>query len=146
MTPPIQELCYGDPSGKRRPDQRERVALAPVRAGAVSVRRLGARSGSRRRGSGFVGRFTAPRTRLDQARLQLAQELGVLCQRLRELARETAAPGGLLRQLPQPHRALLEECVSPAHFFVGGSSPVLIRQTLDAALRAAIVAAALKPA
>jgi len=86
------------------------------------------------------------RSRLDQARLEPAEEDGVLRERLRELAGKTTSSCGLGRQLFQARCAPVYDLIAPGHFFVGGSSPVPIRHTLEAARRAAIVAAAVNPA
>ena len=70
-------------------------------------------------------------TRLDQARLELAQERGVVGQLLREpsptprLRRRPCrrSPGGGPRPAPRPDRLC-------RHFFAGGASPVATRQML----------------
>jgi hypothetical protein len=86
----------------------------------LSRPRVCRRDRGRRRGKvGFhYRRLLSLRSRLDRAWLQLAQEGGVT----------------------------FDHPVAPRHFFVGGSSPVPIRQTFDAARRATIVAAALNAA
>ena len=83
---------------------------------------------------------------LDQARLQLAQEGGVLGERLGELGRDAAARGGLLGEVVEAFGAAFEELVRFRHRFVGGSSPVVTRQIRDAAARAPIEATAPRPA
>ena len=91
----------------------------------------------------LVRRRLALRAGLDQARLELAQELGVVRQRLSELRRHAALRGRLVGELLESRRSLVDELIGLRHFFfTGGSSPVATCQILVAVLRAASVAAA----
>src|SRR5205085_460962 len=78
----------------------------------------------------------------DQARLELADEDGVLRELVRELPFQAARAGQPVRCGPR----LVGDGVERAHFLVGGCSPVATRQTEAAARRAPIVAAAPKTA
>src|SRR5215211_3902951 len=141
MAPPVD-----DP--RERDAERDRGSDNDPRARPAGARRLGAcpELRSRRRdatlGRLLVRRQLASRARLDEARLELAQELGVVGERLRELRLHAALqrePVGLLLELVR--------CgVEAAHFLVGGSSPVAIRQIRDESRRAATVATAPKSA
>src|SRR5439155_26470801 len=83
----------------------------------------------------------------DQARLQLAEEGGVGGQLLREpFADPVAAAGRTARELLQARGSALDEEIALSHRLVGGASPVAIRQIVEAARRAAIVAPAPRPA
>ncbi len=91
----------------------------------------------------WFGRRHSLRTRLDQARLELAQELGVVGQRLRDLRGDPAFGGGLVGHLLEVVRGLVHDLIGfRRHFFAGGSSPVATRQIAEAVLRAASVATA----
>src|SRR5437660_831341 len=80
--------------------------------------------------------------RLDQARLQLAEERSLLRERLRELRLRAALGGGAICQRLQLVREAFHLLVTRRHFFVGGSSPVSVRQILEAARRETTVAIA----
>ena len=91
----------------------------------------------------LVLRRTTLRAGFDQARLELAQELGVVGQRLREPGGEASfarsSVGHVLQLVGRPVHQLIS---LRRHFLTGGSSPVATRQIVDAVLRAASVAAA----
>src|SRR5205814_550627 len=126
-----------------RDDERIRPArAAPFR----TLAELGAARGHVRPAGLFVRRGLALRPRSHQARLQLAQEVGVLRERLGELRLEPVLVREPLRCGLRLVRDALHDLVALRHFLVGGSSPVAIRQIRDAARRAVIVAAALRPA
>jgi hypothetical protein len=78
----------------------------------------------------------------DQARLQLAQEYGIVRQLLRELRFDPAFRGRPIGELLETVRGPVDELIALAHFLTGGSSPVATRQILEAARLAASVAAA----
>jgi hypothetical protein len=141
MTPPIDQFRERQPSGGCCADQRQRV---PHVAGVSAPRRWCLNGHWLLAG----GRLAADALD-DQRRLQLAQELCVLLERLCELPGKTPAVSGLLGQAVQPLGAALNRPICSSrhgHFLVGGSSPVTVRQTREAVRRAAIVAAALNPA
>ena len=75
--------------------------------------------------------------------LGLAQELGVVRQRLCELGGDPSFGSGLVGHLLELVRGPVHDLIGfRRHFFVGGSSPVATRQIFVAVLRAASVAAA----
>ena len=90
----------------------------------------------------LVRRRLALRPGGDEARLQLAQERGVVGQFLRDLRLDTALRGCPIGQLLQAVRGLVDELIALAHFLTGGSSPVATRQIFEAVRLAASVAAA----
>ncbi len=104
-----------------------------------------------RRGDGAVcglpvGRRLSLRPCQDEARLQLAQEVGIVRQRLRELGGEASLRGSSVGDFLEPGRGLVDEQVGLRHFFfTGGSSPVVTRQIFEAVRRAAMVATAASP-
>src|SRR3954464_2554073 len=141
MTSPIDNLCQSETCSCRAADDGERIPPSP----RAAVLLLG-----RQRRHGVVRRPARRRcalcARSDQARLQLAQEDRVLCQRLRQLASDAAATCGTLRQVAKAVGRAIDERVASQNFLAGGSSPVATRQMPEAARRAAIVAAAPRPA
>ncbi len=90
----------------------------------------------------LVGRSLPLRPRHDQARLQLAEERGIVCQRLCDLGGDAPLRGGFVGDFLKPIRDPVDELVGFRHFLAGGSSPVATRQTFEAVRRATIVAAA----
>src|SRR6266480_5417825 len=136
---PVDHLRDGDPHCEGDADDEKR-ARATALAGALST--LGGRLDASVAGL-LVGRRRSLRTRPDQARLELAQELGVVGQRLRELGGDPAFCGGLVGHLLELVRGSVHDLIGfRRHFRVGGSSPVATRQIFEAVLRAARVAAA----
>jgi hypothetical protein len=141
MAPPIDRLGNGKPS--RRCASDDGCGARP------SLRVPGTRpdrSRSDDRLRPLVGRRVALHASLDQARLQLAQKGGVLGKRLSEFAHDDTTTSGGLGQRAQALRASFDYRIgfrrAHGYFFVGGSSPVVTRQILEAARRATIVAAA----
>jgi hypothetical protein len=61
---------------------------------------------------------------------------------LRELRLDATFRSGFVCELLESRGGLVDELVGLRHFFTGGSSPVATRQILEAAFRAASVAAA----
>src|SRR5262245_8743324 len=141
MASPVDELGDHDPGGERDAEDEERAR--PLRA--LGLRPLPqlrpGRSDVTLGGLLVLGR-RALRAGRDQARLQLAQERGVVGELLGELPLDAAFGRCLIRHLLQAVRRLVDELVALAHFLTGGSSPVATRQIPEAAFLAAIVAAA----
>jgi len=82
---------------------------------------------------------------LDQARLELADEGGVLGQRFCELRLRPSLGCRSFGELLQLVRQALDFLIRGRHFFVGGSSPVNVRHTFAAPRRETTVATAPKP-
>ena len=83
---------------------------------------------------------------LIEARLELAQESGIVGERLADLRLDAAFALGVLHERLELVGGRLDCLVAARHFFVGGSSPVATRQIFDASRRDVIVAAAPSPA
>jgi len=146
MASPVDDLGEHDPGDEGGADDEKRCgALATLLA---LLLRLGPRAELRPRGRRRrLRRRVALGARLDEARLQLAQEVRVVPQFLRELlADAVAASGRAIGKLLQAVGAALDQHVALVHRFTGGASPVATRQIPDAARRATIVAPAARPA
>jgi hypothetical protein len=141
MTSPIDNFRNEQTCGGCSADHGEWIRT-PARGGLRLLRRQGRHDIVRR----AVRRRRAFRARLDEARLQLPHEHRVLCERACQLPREASAPRGTLGQTAKAVRRAIDERVAFQNFLAGGSSPVATRQIPEAARRAAIVAAAPKPA
>src|SRR5436190_3160286 len=143
MASPVDPFRQHDPCDERDADDEERVRPA---AGLLlrlpALAKLRARRGQWRLPRLLVRRRLALGARLDQARLQLADEVGVLGERLCELRLDAALAGHLIRELLQLVCRALDFLIAGRHFFVGGSSPVSVRQMPEAARRETIVARA----
>src|SRR4051812_12640472 len=147
MAPPIDPLGEQDTDRERRACDNEWIRTAAAPLGRLRPRAELRTAGRAPRLAGlFVRRRFALGARLDQARLQLAQERGVVCELIGELRLDPARCSGLVGELVELVRALIHDLVRLRHFFVGGSSPVATRQIWEAARRAAIVATAARPA
>jgi hypothetical protein len=81
----------------------------------------------------------------DQAGLHLPDQIGIVGQRLRNLCLQSTFAGEVVRKLLQFVRRLLDLLISRRHFFLGGSSPVSVRQIRVAVRRETIVATAASP-
>src|SRR5581483_1621539 len=146
MPPPIDDLGEHVPRCERGPDHEPRARAVPppaARTGALELRPGGRAPDSAGR---LVGRSLALRARLDQARLQLPEEVRVLGQGCADLRLHAAGRLRLPHERVELVGRALDCLIRLRHFFVGGSSPVATRQILDASLRAAIVEAAPRPA
>src|SRR5512134_3491298 len=141
MTPPVDHLREQRPDaeGGRGDDERVRPGRG-LPAAVLGAVRGGGRTDGSRSGLGVLRQLAlgAPR---DQGGLELAQEGRVVGELVRDLAAETALPGGLVRQLLELVRPRLDRAVA-LHRFAGGFSPVATRQMLDARRRETIVATA----
>src|SRR5262249_59570844 len=84
----------------------------------------------------------APSARLEQARLQLADEVRVLGERLGELRLDAALARQLVGEPLKLVRRSFHLLVGRGHFRVGGSSPVSVRQIPAAVRRDTAVASA----
>src|ERR671931_953325 len=140
MPPPVDPLREHDSRGERNADDEPRARAAALRLRKLA--QLRARRREHRPARLLVGRSLAPRARLDQARLHLPDQVGVLRERLGELRLHAAFAGELIRELLQPVRRPLDLLICRCHFFVGGSSPVSVRQIPAAVRRETIVATA----
>src|SRR5919198_972281 len=142
MASPVDPLCEHDPCCERDADDEPRVRAAPavLRLGALTD--LRARRHDSRAAGRLVRRGLAARTCLDQAGLHPAQQVGVLREWLGELRLQAAFAGELVREPLQLVRRALDLLIRRRHFFVGGSSPVSVRQMVAAVRRDTIVAAA----
>ena len=89
----------------------------------------------------LVRRRLALGARLDQAWFHLANQVGILGEWLGELRLQAAFARQLIGELLELGRCALD-CLIGCHFFVGGSSPVSVRQIRVAARRETIVARA----
>src|SRR5436190_4030995 len=136
---PVDDLREDNARGEGEADKEERAGPAA----APGTLRLGA---GRRDGAVarlLVLRCPPLRAGLDQARFELAQELGVVGQRLCELGGEASFAGSRVGHLLQLVGRAVDQLIRlRRHFLTGGSSPVATRQIVDAVLRAASVAAA----
>jgi hypothetical protein len=141
MTSPVDELGEHDPGGESDPDDEERVR--PAAAGLRALAELRARRGDGAVRGSAVSRRLSLCSGEDEARLQLAQERGIVGQRLRELGGDASLGGSLVGDFLEPRCGSVDELVGLRHFFfTGGSSPVVTRQIFEAVRRAAMVAAA----
>src|SRR5262245_42878981 len=144
----VAGLCIVSPVDQLREDDagREGDAEHEERAGTGALARsLRLRTGRPDRAVArlLVRRRSSFRARLDQARLELAQEGGVVGQWLGELGGEPSFGGGCVGHLLQVVRCAVHELGGPRrHLRTGGSSPVATRQIFVAVLRAATLAAA----
>jgi hypothetical protein len=154
MAPPIDEACQRDAGGERDGDHGERVRAAVLTRALAVLRRRGRDHRLTRRE--IRGRLAACACGYE-ARLEAAEEGGVLCERLSESRTNAACSGRTLSHLLQALGAPLDEQVTPVatpfgggwrrcHFFAGGASPVAMRQIREATRRAPTVAAAPMPA
>src|SRR5689334_14302037 len=136
---PVDEPCEDDAGCEGDADDQERVRPAAP-AGLLRFASGGIDGSVGRR---LVLRRPALRARLDQARLELAQERGVVGQSLRELGGHASFGGGLVCHALEVVRRAVDGLVAlRGHRLTGGSSPVATRQIAVAVLRAASVAAA----
>src|SRR5205814_10080729 len=142
MASPVDPFRQHDPSNERDADDEERIRPAAALLLLFALAKLRARRRQWRLPRLLVRRRLALRARLDQARLQLADEVGVLRERLGELRLDAALAGHLIRELLQLVCRALDFLIAGRHFFVGGSSPVSGRQMPEAARRETIVARA----
>ncbi|HEY8844132.1 MAG TPA: hypothetical protein VIM23_09535 [Gaiellaceae bacterium] len=145
MAPPVEHLGQQHAGHKRGADddQRRRAFRAALALLLRARPELWARGSARL----LVHRSPAAGARLDQARLQLAQERGVVGELPGQPLPDAVAAGrGLVGELLQTLGAPLDCVIGLGHFFAGGASPVATRQIFEAALRAAIVAPAARPA
>src|SRR4051794_5138398 len=147
MTSPVDDLGEHVAGGECRADH-EPWADAALALGLRRLRALDLRAGGRvaRTAGRLVGGRVAGRARLDQARLQLAEELRVLGERLADLRFHAAGSLCLLDERIELVGRALDGLVALRHFLVGGASPVVTCQIFDASRRAAIVEAAPSPA
>src|SRR5919201_4833230 len=150
MSSPIDPLREKDSSSEAEARDEPRVwaPAAPCGASAAGLRpfaELGTARRDRAVGRRQIGRHFALRTCLDEARLQLAYERSVLGQRLGELRLRAALSGGALFERLQPGGPPFDLVVGGRHFFVGGSSPVSVRQMPDDVRRETTVASAPRP-
>src|SRR5919204_2466231 len=140
MPPPVDPLREHDPRGECNADDEPRARAPALRLRTLAQLRAGRREHRLPRRLVFW-RF-APGASLDQARLHLPDQVGVFRERLGELRLHAAFAGELIRELLQPVRRPLDLLIRSRHFFVGGSSPVSVRQIPAAVRRETIVAAA----
>src|SRR5262245_44174722 len=104
MASPVDPLREHDSCNERRADDQERARPAAALLllfRLLALAELRACRCDRRLARLLVGRRFAPCARLDQARLQLADEVGVRRQRLGELRLHAAFTGHLTRELLQ---------------------------------------------
>src|SRR3954451_10148262 len=144
MASPIDELREHDPGDERGADDDERVRAALLLR-FLALAELRARRRQRRLPGLLIRRGFALRACFDQARLQLADEVGVLRERLRALRLYAALPRHVVRQLLQLVRRALDLLIGCRHFLVGVSSPVSVRQMRAEVRRETIVAIAAMP-
>src|SRR3954465_1637879 len=144
MASPIDELREHDPGDECRTDDDERVRAALLLQ-LLALAELRARRRQRRLPGLLIPRGFALRARLDQARLQLADEVGVLRERLGELRLHAALAGHVIRELLQLVRRAFDLLIGCRHFLVGGSSPVSVRQMRAGVPPETIVASAAIP-
>src|SRR6478609_6284899 len=131
IAPPVDPLGQEDAGGQRGSGDQPGTRAAATRH--LLPLRPRAQLRARRR--------LALGARLDQARLQLPDEVRVLCERLGELGLEAALACHLVGKLPKLVRCSFD-CLIGCHFLVGGSSPVSVRQIRAEARRAPTAATA----
>src|SRR5207248_9476644 len=126
---------------ERDPEHEEWIGTAAaLRLGTLPQLRARGWEG---RGPGLlVLRRVALCARLDQARLHLPDQVGILRERLGELRLHASFAVQLVCVLLQLVGRALDFLISRGHFFAGGSSPVSVRQICAAVRRETIVAAA----
>jgi hypothetical protein len=143
MASPVEPLGEGDAREERDSDDDERVRTASAVSARLrppaELRTCGRDARVARRS---ILRELAFRAGLDQARLQLPEEVGVVCERLGQFCLDSTLGRRALRELLQLIGRAIKLLVDRAHFFTGGCSPVAIRQIPEAARLAIIVAAA----
>src|SRR3954449_13141847 len=142
MTSPIDDLRQDETRSRGAADDGERIRTSARAAVLLLLSRQRRHDVVRRAARGRC----AFRARPDQARLQLPHEHRVLGQRPGQLPSDAAATCGALRQAAEAVGGAIDERVASQNFLTGGSSPVATRQMPEAARRAAIVAAAPRPA
>src|SRR5262245_24008649 len=111
MAPPVDPLREHDSYDERRADDQVRgrsAAALLLLLCLLAPAELWPRRCERRLARLLVGRRFASRARLDQARLQLAEEVCVRRQRLGELRLHAALTGHLTRELLQLVRRALD--------------------------------------
>ena len=146
--PPVDDLREHDPRGERDADRRANGLSPPLPPSAARRASCGPDGATAPCAGLPVGRSLSLGARLDQARLQLAQELGIVGQRLRRAwPRSRRCRGSSVGDiLVEPVRGRVD-CWSA---FVISSSPVALRRSRRARSsrrrRAAIVEAAPRPA
>src|SRR4051794_3400598 len=141
MTPPVDDLREHDADREGGGDHDERVRAALLHA-LRALRHLRAGGSAPLRAGLLVLRRVALGAGDHEARLQLAQEVGVLGDRLGGLRGHAVALGRLLAQIVELVGGGLHDAVALVHLLVGGSSPVAMRQMLAETRRAASVARA----
>src|SRR4051794_22463623 len=145
MASPVDDLRDHDAERERRGDHDEGVRAALLRALRL-LRQLRAGGRMPLRAGLLVLRRVAARAGHHEARLQLAQEVGVVGERLGDLRRHAVPRGRLRAQILDLLGRAFHDAVALVHFLVGGSSPVMMRQRLAETRRAASVASAPMPA
>src|SRR4029077_11911682 len=115
-------------TGERRADHEPRTRPAAALSLRLRARELRAGRCAPRAAGRLVRRGLALCARLDQARLQLAQEVGVVRQRLADLTLDAAARPGAPDETVELVGGRFDRCVAPRHFLIGGASPVATRQ------------------
>src|SRR5436190_12011287 len=146
MASPVDELRECDSGHQCGADDQERDRAAALLLRLLALPELRARRRQRSLARLLVGRCLALRPRLDQAGLQLADEVGVLSERLGKLPLDAALARHVVRELLQLVRRALDLLIGTRHFFVGCSSPVRVRQMRAEVRRETIVAtAAIEP-
>ena len=141
---PLQSIHFARtmPAARATPTTIQGSGPPPLSSWLGRLPSCGLDGATRRASRLLVRRRLALRPRLDQARLHLADEVGVLGERLGELSLDPAFAGEIIRDLLQLVRGTFDLLIRRCHFFVGGSSPVSVRQMRVAVRRDTIVASA----
>src|SRR5690242_827314 len=145
MAPPVDPLGEDDAGDDGSADDQKRIRTT-VLLGLLPLPELRTCRRQRRLARLLVRGCLPSCARLDQARLELTDEVGILRERLGELRLDAALAGELVRHLLQLVCGALDILIGVGHLFVGGSSPVSVRQIREAVRRDTIVAtAAIEP-
>jgi hypothetical protein len=141
MASPVDPFCEHDPGGNCDADDDPRGRSAALPLALRTLAELWARRRDVSLAGLLVRRSFAPGTCFDQAGLHLPDQICIVGQRLGDLRLQPAFAGELIRKPLQLVCCALDFLIG-SHFFVGGSSPVSVRQIREAVRRETIVARA----